>query len=261
LFYLYDRDSEKKLALNARQVAAWLGVALSVRDIGPEMERRGIYTPLSMRLLRLSGLANRLVIAVYRMAFGESPFVTYLRAGAGDSGVRSMRRKAFGPLSRFAQLGFNARHVYRRELLEEQAEATGWLTIGAANRSEWKVGWFVKDGIDDMPYQPLIGLYKTQVRQMARFLGLPNGVLTHPPSPDMMKGITDEFALGLNFAKIDPALDHLEGGISTMDLEDTGVTAKDLRYVRELMRLSEWKRRPLSLPLAADGGLQGGLRT
>ena len=67
-----------------------------------------------------------------------------------------------------------------------------------------------------------------------------------------MKGITDEFALGLSYAKIDLALDHLEGGLSREDLEAAGVTERELRHVRKMNRLSEWKRRPLSLPIAPD---------
>jgi len=72
--------------------------------------------------------------------------------------------------------------------------------LGTANRSEYLVGWFVKDGIDDLPFSPLIGLYKTQVRQLSEFLGLPFKIRNRLASPDMVKGITDEFALGISYS-------------------------------------------------------------
>jgi NAD+ synthase len=86
--------------------------------------------------------------------------------------------------------------------LESKARAQNWLLLGAANRSEWETGWFVKDGVDDLPYQPLMGLYKTQVRQLGRYLGVPGEIQQQVPSPDMMRGISDEYALGMSYSTI-----------------------------------------------------------
>ena len=77
--------------------------------------------------------------------------------------------------------------------MERLAKERNLSLIGAANLSECEVGWFVKDGIDDLPVQPMAGLYKTQVRQLAKTLDLPEPVRTQLPSPDMAKGVTDEF--------------------------------------------------------------------
>jgi len=116
------------------------------------------------------------------------------------------------------------------------------LLLGAANQSEWFVGWFVKDGIDYLTIQPLKGFNKTQIRQLAAFLGVPAGVVEQAPSPDMMKGISDEFALGIRYSKIDLILDHLEGGMTKESVLAAGCTEKQIRLVQEMKRHSEWKR-------------------
>ena len=122
------------------------------------------------------------------------------------------------------------------------------------------IGWFVKDGVDDLPLQPMIGLYKTQVQQLAMFLRIPIEVRTQAPSPDMMRGITDEFALGLSYSKIDVALDFLEGGLSRESLTAMDITEKELRQVQTMKFLSKWKRSPILEPLTTNGGPTGGLR-
>jgi len=170
----------------------------------------------------------------------------------GSPGYRAIIRQP--------EAGLNARHIYRRQVLEAKARERNLLLLGAANRSEWFVGWFVKDGIDDLPIQPLKGLYKTQIRQLAAFLGVPAGVVEQAPSPDMMKGISDEFALGIRYSKIDLVLDYLEGGLSKESILAAGSTRKEIRLVQEMKRHSEWKRAGTQAPPPVTGSLPGGLR-
>jgi NAD+ synthase len=168
-----------------------------------------------------------------------------------------------------AEASFAARHRCRRRVLEARAAADGGLLLGAANRSEWLTGWFVPAGIDDLPDQPLKGLYKTQVRQLAVALNVPAPVLRAAPSPDMMAGISDELALGMSYATIDVALDRLAGGLTGVQAGEAGLTVGELRRVRQLTQLSAWKRGPFSqeqlpqtdvAPFPVDGGPGGGFR-
>jgi NAD+ synthase len=261
--YLYDRDSEKRFGLNARLVADWLGLELEARNIEPAMRDRGVYEPLFMRTAHWSGMFNRFVYRLYHLIFGETRFMSTLRVGGGTvkvQGVRGLLRSLLRLARQHLVVGFDTRHIYRREVLEMEAAAQNWLLLGAANRSEWMVGWFVKGGVDDLPLQPLKGLYKTQVRQLAAFLGAPDKVQIQPPSPDMLRGITDEFSLGMSDDKIDVALDHIEGGLPRESLAAVGVTEKELQRVREMKRLSSWKRETTSAQPPVDGGPTGGFR-
>jgi NAD+ synthase len=258
--YLYDRDSEWGRGSSAGQVAHWLGIELETENIEPDRSDGGIYASWGMRITRLSPFINRFMYRSYHLMAGETPFVSSLRAGGGRVGDRRPRGSVLRSVNRYAEELFYARHRYRREVLESKARAQDWLLLGGANRSEWEVGWFVKDGVDDLPNQPLIGLYKTQVQQLARYLGVPGEIRQQAPSPDMMRGISDEYALGISYSKVDIGLDYLAGGLSRGVVRAAGVTEEELGRVREMKELSRWKRRRVSEPLPVDGGRSGGLR-
>ncbi len=258
--YLYDRDSTEELAVRARLVADWLGLKLEARDIEPAMRERGVYAPLVVRLSSGSRLLNRFLHRSHHFLFRETPFVSSLRIAHANPSDREPRLSGLRRTVCDIEAAFNARHIHRRELLELEAATRDWLLLGAANGTEWSVGWFVKGGVDAVPLQPLKGLYKTQVRQLATFLGIPEAIVRQAPSPDMMKGITDEFAMGMSYSEIDVALDHLDGGVSAEEVVDAGVSEKQLRMVSELKRLSAWKREPPGSPAPVDGGPAGGFR-
>ncbi len=259
LEYLYDQHSGHELRHNARLVSEWLGTELKERSIEPAMREAAVYSPFGMMATSFSGLLNRFLHQTYRFVFRESPFISSLRLGSAETSEGGISQ-SFRKIIRQPETGLNVRHQYRRQVLEEKAHERNWLLLGAANRTEWLVGWFVKDGIDDLPIQPLIGLYKTQVRQIASFLGIPAVVQLQDPSPDMMRGITDEFALGLSYSRIDLILDYLEGGLTKELLLNTGFSDREIRLVGEMNRLSEWKRGSAHAHPPVDGGLDGGLR-
>jgi NAD+ synthase len=258
--YLYDQHSAPGLRKNARMVAAWLGLELEETSIEPPMRQAGVYSSYAMRLTSFAAVLNRLLHEAYRVAVGEPPFVSSLRLGGAETTVDNTRDRGFLTVIRQLEAAFNARHIYRRQALETEAAARNCLLLGAANRTEWLTGWFVRGGVDDLPNQPLRGLYKTQVRQLAAFLKLPAEVLSAIPSPDMMRGITDELALGMAYSNIDLALDFLEDGLTAQEAFEAGVTQEQIRRVQEMKRLSAWKRSSSQLPPPVDGGPLGGSR-
>jgi NAD+ synthase len=260
LEYLYDQHSGHELRRNARLVAEWLGIELQERSIELAMREAAVYASLGMRATSFSGLLNRILHQTYQVLFRETPFISSLKLGSNDASEAVSIQQGFRQIIRQPEAGLNARHIYRRQVLEERAYEKNWLLLGAANRTEWLVGWFVKDGIDDLPIQPLIGLYKTQVRQLAASLGLPPEVLHQAPSPDMMRGITDEFGLGLSYSRIDLILDHLDRGLSKEMLLDSGFHDREIRLVGEMHRLSQWKRGSAHTHFPIDGGHDGELR-
>jgi len=58
----------------------------------------------------------------------------------------------------------------------------------------------------------------------------------------MIKGITDESALGLSYAMIDIVLDGIDRGLTDEEMISAGVTREEISHVREMNRLSTWKR-------------------
>lgn len=254
--YLYDRDSEKQSEHRARLVADGLGLDLEVRSIEPMLRENHIYAPLIMRITPLSRFVNRYLLnGLFRLLCAETPFLLTLRRDG--FGRHKFRKLIYNSGIRHIEAGFNARHVCRRQILERRAKEHNLLLLGAANRSEYLLGWFVKGGIDDLPLSPLLGLYKTQVRQLAAHLGVPSEVRNQVPSPDMMKGISDESALGMSYAKIDLILDCTDRGLPEREIFALGVTRRETSHVREMNRLSAWKRASEHAEPPVEGGVGG----
>ena len=260
-FYLHDRDSEKESQKKAEYVADWLGLSLEVQDISPVMKGKGVYSPLIMRVSAFSKVVNRMIQNSYYAMFHETPHKSTLKLGCGKFGSNIFKKLVFNLTIRHVEAGFNARHMYRRDVLERIAQEKGCVLIGAANRSEGMVGWFVKDGIDDLPIQPMLGMYKTQVWQLAEYLDLPEYIRNQVPSPDMIKGITDEFSIGMKYRRLDEILNYIDCGMSDNDITDKGVSEKELRHVKDIHRLSRWKSESEHASPPVDGGINSIFRT
>ena len=242
LIYLFDQDSDRSIAANAQLMSEHLDVPLEVKDISGEMRKRGVYKPLFIRLLRLSTVVVWISANSYRLICGETPFKSTLRVGRGEVLQPWYKRLLFGLTMRHVDAGFTHRHKFRRTILERVARQRNLSLIGAANMSECEVGWFVKDGIDDLPYQPMTGLYKTQVRQLADELLLPVAVRVQLPSPDMAKGVTDEFGIGHDYKDVDIVIDGFAGGLTDGQIAAFGIPQREIDDIRDLIELSDWKR-------------------
>jgi len=260
LYYLFDQFSSPLQRRHVEHLATWLGAVLVKTSIEMEMRRQGVYSTAGMRLTSISANLNRILIFLFRMFLKDLPFQASLKVG--DASSRGRRLKELGLLQLIQQpeQGMNLRHRYRRKVLEDAARRMDWSLLGAANRTEWLTGWFVKDGVDDLPIQPLIGLYKTQIRDMASFLGMPAAIVSQTPSPDMLPGITDQVGLGLPYWKIDIILDALASGHSDLDYAEVRITSKDVNHVQRLVQLSAWKRSRREVHHPVDGGPDGDLR-
>ena len=240
-YCLYDRDNPIQARHKANLIADWLRIELKHHNITPTMQKMKIYSPLIMKVTTFSGFINRyLNNTLYPFFYHESPFVSTLRRGNLDVG--GIRNFFYNRAVSIVEAAFNARHIYRRSFLEQQAEQKNYLVLGAANRSELMVGWFVKGGVDDMPFSPLIGLYKTGILQLAEYLDLPSEIQNQAPSADMVKGVTDESALGICYETLDIILYYIDRGLSDREIVSKGISSKDVHLVRTMNKLSAWKR-------------------
>jgi NAD+ synthase len=258
--YLFDRDSSEELRDYAASISDGLGISLVVKSIDENSQKEHQSIGYGFRNRLLAPHLHRILHTLYRLVFKESPFESSLWIENPDPSGIENRNPWFRTLIKPFIESMNKRHIIRRKIIEQKALLENLLLLGAANKTEWLTGWFVKDGIDDIPIQPLKGLYKTQVRQLAYDLDIPREVMEQPPSPDMILGITDEFGLGMPYWKIDLALDHLDGGIPKTELFQQGVTRVDLNRVKKLVELSGWKRDATFPQPPVEGVLRGGFR-
>ena len=110
----------------------------------------------------------------------------------------------FPQMSRLRQGNIMAR--MRMITLYDQSMAWGGLVMGTSNKTEFLLGYSTIYGDSGVALHPIADLYKYQIRQMARYLGLPRSVIDKPPSADLWVGQTDEDELGFSYDQADQVL-------------------------------------------------------
>lgn len=97
----------------------------------------------------------------------------------------------------------------RMIVLFDQAKKQNALVVGTENKSEHLLGYFTRFGDEASDIEPLRNLYKTQVTALARHLGIPEQILTKPPTAGLWEGQTDEGELGFSYKDADEILYQL----------------------------------------------------
>jgi NAD+ synthase len=132
----------------------------------------------------------------------------------------------------------------RMAVLYYHANREHRLVCGTSNRSEYLLGYCTKFGDNAADLQPILHLYKTDVYEMARELGIPEPIMKKTPSAGLWGGQSDEGEIGLSYMQIDTSLKNLEtnGWRASNETEET---------VLELVKKSEHKRHRAPNLLAA----------
>src|SRR5690606_277116 len=94
----------------------------------------------------------------------------------------------------------------RMTILYDQSVPWGGLVMGTSNKTELLLGYSTIYGDSGVALQPIGDLYKTQVRELAAALGVPEQIIKKPPSADLWQGQTDEGELGFTYAEVDQLL-------------------------------------------------------
>ena len=140
----------------------------------------------------------------------------------------------------------------RMIVLYDQSAAFNGLVIGTGNKTESLLGYTTLYGDSACAINPLGDLYKTQILQLARAVGVPEPIVSKPPSADLWEGQTDEHELGFTYDEVDRLLLLLnDQGFSEQTCVDAGFDEKFVRKVVERMRRNEFKR--IQPPIARLG--------
>lgn len=125
----------------------------------------------------------------------------------------------------------------------DQSEAFGGLVVGTGNKTEILLGYTTLYGDSACALNPIGDLYKTQVRQLARALAIPEVILAKPPSADLWLGQTDEGELGFTYDEVDRLLYLLvDQRYSPQECVEAGFDEAFVRKVIERVRRSQFKR-------------------
>lgn len=132
----------------------------------------------------------------------------------------------------------------RMSLLYFHANQLNRMVIGTGNKTEILLGYYTKYGDGGVDLEPIGGLYKTEVWELSRRLGIPEPLITKKPSAGLWAGQTDEAELGISYVKVDEVLRMIEGGSEPEKiLNKTGVSVEQLNSVTQRIERSEHKRK------------------
>lgn len=165
-----------------------------------------------------------------------------------DEPVESLM-KAVGSSSENKIVLANMKARCRMIILYERANSLDRLVLGSGNKSELMVGYFTKFGDGGCDFLPIGDLYKTQIQEMARFLNLPEDIISKPPSAGLWKGQTDEQELGMSYGELDPILLGIELGMDDVDISQrTNSNESEISRIRSIVKRSAHKRKTPLIP-------------
>lgn len=137
----------------------------------------------------------------------------------------------------------------RMIVVYDQARKHAALVIGTENKSEHLLGYYTRFGDEASDIEPLRGLYKTQVYQLAKYLGVPKPILTKAPTAGLWEGQTDEGEFGFTYAEADSILAQVvDEGKSIDEAASAGFDRAKVEAVTAWVRSKEFKHH---LPLVA----------
>lgn len=142
----------------------------------------------------------------------------------------------------------------RMTVLYDQSVAWGGLVMGTSNKTEILLGYSTIYGDSGVALQPIGDLFKTQLRQLAAALSVPESVQQKTPSADLWAGQTDEGELGFTYTDVDQVLfllvderytveEVIEEGFARSFVEGVWRRVKINHYKRTMPNIAKLSRR------------------
>jgi len=140
----------------------------------------------------------------------------------------------------------------RTMILFDQSAKLDALPIGTGNKTERMLGYFTWHADDAPPVNPIGDLFKSQVWELARYLGVPDAIIDKPPTADLVADQTDEGDLGITYAKADAILAQLLLGYSDEQLLEQGFPEDEVHLIRARVDGTHWKRHLPTTAMVSD---------
>jgi len=251
--FLPERDSSPASRARSGRLAEQLGIQSVLEELTPVLEGLGCY--------RRRDAAIRSVFPEYTEAYRQKIILEpdFLNRTAlnvfylvieSPAGVRQKKRL---PLHAYLEIVASTNMKQRsRKLLEYYyADRRSFAVAGTPNRLEYDQGFFVRQGDGAADFKPIAHLYKTQVYQLARHLGLPEEICNCTPSTDTysLEQTQEEFYFRLPYEKMDLALYALNHRVPAAEAGPVvGMTPEQLGRVYQDIERKRSTTRVLHLP-------------
>ncbi|WP_421591682.1 NAD(+) synthase [Shinella sp. M27] len=214
--YMPENDSDPESLRLGRAVAETFGIDSTLEDIGPALAAMGCYERRDAAIREAvpdygDGWASKIVFDSTMTTGGYNISSLVVRTPEGE--MRKVRLPASAYLGIVAATNMKQRS--RKQLEYYHADRLNFAVLGTPNRLEYDQGFFVKNGDGAADIKPIAHLYKSQVYQLAAYLGVPSEILARPPTTDTysLPQTQEEFYFALPYDKMDICLYGLNHGL------------------------------------------------
>ena len=242
-FILPERDSNPQNTRDAVFVAQILHLQVTHIDVSPILTQLGAYDYITREQAGNRSAIETGLRWIVRLTGQPSAFSAGLASlyspnpGWRERLARKLAWRQMGRIYAFAITKARARMI----VLYHHAMLNNCLLVGTADKSEFSIGFYDRygDGAHDVAL--LRHLYKTQIRDLARYLGVPPQIVNKPSSGDLAAGLPNEAFIGLNYEQLDGILWGIEHDLPDeqiiAQLKVAPVTIRTVRKTMEVARL------------------------
>ena len=230
-----EKDSASETPGLSRLISDHLGIETVCEDISGILEAVGCYRHRDEAIRSIipaygPGYKNKIVLPGVMDDDTYRIFSVVVQSPDGQQTKARLTPSAY--LGIVAATNFKQR---TRKMLEYyHADRLNYAVTGTPNRLEYDQGFFVKLGDGAADIKPIAHLYKTQVYEMAKFLGLPDDICNRPPTTDTysLQQSQEEFFFSVPYDKMDLCLYGKNHGVSCQDVaEAAAMTSEQVERV------------------------------
>ncbi|MEA3312968.1 MAG: NAD(+) synthase [Caldisericota bacterium] len=223
LVHISERDTPKANKINAQIIADFIGVPLKKKNITASLLNLGVYNLQSVLGFFVPENAK---VKYAKKRFNEinKEKQAYLNHISGKGNEQYRKDIAY----------YETKARFITVVLYVYANLENKIVIDTSNKTELSIGHCIRYGeVGDI--MPLGDLYKTEVIELAKYMGVPEQILNKPPSPDIIPGITDELAIGLPYKKVDQILLCLENKLHEKEIaKELKIDEREIQYIKKL---------------------------
>jgi NAD+ synthase len=235
VLFMPERDSDPESLKLGQQVASHFGVEGVIEDIGPTLDALGCYARRDEAIRTIVpeyGPDWACKVVIGQSDGGKGYNISSLVVQSPD-GVQSTHRM---PIEVYLTIvaATNMKQRSRKLLEYYHADRLNFAVLGTPNRLEYDQGFFVKNGDGAADVKPIAHLYKSQVYQLAEYLGVPENIRRRPPTTDTysLPQSQEEFYFALPYDRMDLCLYGLNHNISADSVaKAAGLTEDQVHHV------------------------------
>lgn len=233
--FMPENDSDPDSLRLGQMLAAKFGIETVIEDIGSPLAAMGCYERRDGFIREVvpeygEGWTSKIVFDNPLTSGGYNISSLVVRSPEGE--MRKVRLSAKAYLGIVAAT--NMKQRTRKQLDYYHADRLNFAVLGTPNRLEYDQGFFVKNGDGAADIKPIAHLYKSQVFQLAAHLGVPEEILSRPPTTDTysLPQTQEEFYFALPYQKMDVCLHGLENETPVSEIASlVGLSAGQVELV------------------------------